>query len=65
MTFRSLTADQIRSYLSAINPLDKAGAYAIQEYGEMIVERILGSRSNVIGLPIERLQAELSTWKGS
>jgi septum formation protein len=54
---RSLTRAQIGDYLNKINPLDKAGAYAIQEHGEGIVERIEGSYSNVMGLPTERLRA--------
>ena len=60
--FRALTASQIRNYLASVNPLDKAGAYAIQEHGELIVEEISGSYSNVVGLPVERVQAELSAW---
>jgi septum formation protein len=60
--FRPLTPEQIDEYLTTINPLDKAGAYAIQENGEMIVSEISGSFSNVVGLPIERVQAELSAW---
>ncbi|HTI99805.1 MAG TPA: Maf family protein [Dongiaceae bacterium] len=62
VTFRSLTRAQIENYLSKINPLDKAGAYAIQEHGELIVEEISGSFSNVVGLPVERLQEELEKW---
>jgi septum formation protein len=60
--FHRLTLEHVRVYLSRIDPLDKAGAYAIQEHGELIVERIDGSFSNVVGLPVERLQAALSTW---
>jgi septum formation protein len=55
----ALTAGQIEDYLAMVNPLDKAGAYAIQEHGEGIVERIEGNYSNVVGLPVERLQATL------
>ena len=61
VTFRSLDPKQIRYYLGAVNPLDKAGAYAIQEKGDLIVDRIVGSFSNVVGLPIERLKSELVT----
>jgi septum formation protein len=61
--FRALNAEQIQNYLSLINPLDKAGAYAIQEHGELIVEEISGSFSNVVGLPVERLEAELRSWQ--
>jgi septum formation protein len=63
VTFHPLDADQIRKYLAAVNPLDKAGAYAIQERGEMIVAAISGSYSNVVGLPLEQLRAELETWE--
>jgi septum formation protein len=56
---RPLPPAQISDYLAKVNPLDKAGAYAIQEFGEGIVERIDGSYSNVVGLPIERLRATL------
>lgn len=55
VTFRELNDSVIREYLDAVNPLDKAGGYAIQTRGEMIVERFAGSRSNVIGLPLELL----------
>ncbi len=60
--FRHLDVKQIQDYISHINPLDKAGAYAIQEHGEIIVENVSGSYSNVVGLPVERLKAELSHW---
>ncbi len=60
--FHPLTREQVRSYLQLINPLDKAGAYAIQEHGELIVEVIDGSFTNVVGLPVEALREELSIW---
>jgi septum formation protein len=56
---RPLTADQIAEYFRKVNPLDKAGAYAIQEHGDGVVERIEGSYSNVMGLPVERVRATL------
>jgi len=59
VTFKRLGADEIAEYLDKINPLDKAGAYAIQEHGEMLVQKTEGSVSNVVGLPIERLKEEL------
>ena len=59
VTFKSLGADDIAEYLDKINPLDKAGAYAIQEHGELIVRKTEGSVSNVVGLPVERLKKEL------
>ena len=57
--FKNLSAGDIAEYLGKIDPLDKAGAYAIQEYGEMIVAKTEGSFSNVVGLPMERLRQEL------
>jgi septum formation protein len=62
VTFHPLDTEQIRDYLSQINPLDKAGAYAIQEHGEKIIAEISGSYSNVVGLPLERLREELAVW---
>ncbi|MFO1475850.1 MAG: Maf family protein [Verrucomicrobiota bacterium] len=62
VTFRPLDPSTIQHYLSGVNPLDKAGAYAIQEGGELIVEKIEGSYSNVVGLPLERLGQELAAW---
>ncbi len=60
VTFRSLTPAQIRQYHTEVDPLDKAGAYGIQEKSVVVVESIEGSFSNVAGLPMERLQAELA-----
>ncbi|MGD0813871.1 MAG: Maf family protein [Verrucomicrobiota bacterium] len=60
VTFRTLTLPQIRQYHALVNPLDKAGAYGIQEHSEVLVESISGSFSNVAGLPMERLQTELA-----
>jgi len=60
--FRQLDAPRIRRYLTHVNPLDKAGAYAIQECGEEIIEKIEGSYTNVVGLPVERLTMELRHW---
>jgi septum formation protein len=65
VTFQPLDAVKIRRYLNRVNPLDKAGAYAIQEEGDLIVEKIVGSYTNVVGLPLERLRAELNVWAGA
>ena len=56
VTFRTLTPEIIDKYIQDVNVLDKAGAYAIQEHGEDIIESIDGSLTNVIGLPVERLK---------
>ena len=63
VTFRALSAEQIRNYLEKIEPLDKAGAYAIQDHGDLIVDHVDGSLSNVIGLPVERLRVELGRFR--
>lgn len=60
--FRTLAEPLIRRYLDAIEPLDKAGGYAIQDHGEWIVEEVRGSFSNVVGLPVERILAEFERW---
>jgi septum formation protein len=53
--FKKLKAQNIREYFQTMNPLDKAGAYAIQE-GAAVVKKIEGSYTNVVGLPAELLQ---------
>jgi len=60
--FAALNDRQIGNYLAAIDPLDKAGAYAIQQHGEWIVEALEGSLTNVVGLPVKRLRDELVSW---
>ena len=64
VTFLSLDAGQISEYLAKIDPLDKAGGYAIQEHKQMIAKRVSGSVSNVVGLPVERLKEELNNLFG-
>jgi septum formation protein len=59
VTFRALPDETIERYLAEVHVLDKAGAYALQERGEWIIERVEGSRANVIGLPVEALEAVL------
>lgn len=57
--FRDLTDADIDQYCQLVNVLDKAGAYGIQEHGDLIVEGIDGLWSNVVGLPIEEVINEL------
>ena len=52
--------EEIRYYVDKFNPLDKAGAYGVQEWiGYVGVERIEGSYFNVMGLPVQQLYCEL------
>lgn len=56
VTFRTLDDDAIDAYFQIVNPLDKAGAYGIQEGRERIIAALEGSLENVMGLPIQFLQ---------
>jgi len=56
VVFKELTGEQIRSYCSCVNPLDKAGGYDIDQYGALIIESFSGSRTNIMGLPAELVE---------
>jgi septum formation protein len=58
--FRLLDEAAIERYLAAAHALDKAGAYGIQDHGEIIIERHEGSLTNIIGLPVEETKAILT-----
>jgi septum formation protein len=53
--FRRVTGEEIADYVKRVHVMDKAGAYAAQEDPIGLIEAIEGSRTNVIGLPMERL----------
>jgi septum formation protein len=61
VTLRFLSSDEIQAYLKIVNPLDKAGAYAAQSPANALVERIDGSFTNVVGLPMELIGSLLSS----
>ena len=62
--FADLTEDEIRYYVDTFHPLDKAGAYGIQEWiGAVAVAKIDGSFYNVMGLPVHRLYQVLKNFK--
>ena len=50
--FKMLSDEIIKKYLDMVNYSDKAGSYAIQEHGDLFVESISGSMTNVIGFPL-------------
>ncbi len=61
VVFKTISEETIRSYMAKVNVMDKAGSYAVQECGEMIIESVSGDFSNVVGLPqalvLEQLQS--------
>lgn len=60
--FATLTDEEIAYYVDTYHPMDKAGAYGVQEWiGYIGVENISGSYFNVMGLPVQRLYKELQT----
>ena len=62
VTFHALTLEEIRAYHGKIEPLDKAGAYAAQDHGAEIIRETRGSWTNVVGLPMDELQAQLAVF---
>ena len=52
VTFRSITEEEIKAYVKSREPMDKAGAYGIQEKGSIFIEKINGDYFNVVGLPV-------------
>ncbi|MBT5868831.1 MAG: septum formation protein Maf [Nitrospinaceae bacterium] len=58
--FKSLSQEEIVRYVETGEPMDKAGAYAIQGKGNFMVREYSGSHSNIVGLPIDELKTLLS-----
>jgi nucleoside triphosphate pyrophosphatase len=61
--FRQLTRNEIDRYLARVNPLDKAGAYGAQGFGSEIIEKVDGSFTNVVGLPMEKTVPALAAFE--
>lgn len=60
VTFKAYSAAVADEYMRLVNVLDKAGSYAVQEHGDMLVDRVDGDLDNVVGLPLGRLKRELA-----
>lgn len=56
VTFRNLSEELIERYVGSVKPTDRAGAYDIDESGDLIVESYTGSYENIMGLPVEPLE---------
>lgn len=63
VSFRPLNDSTINNYLSKVNCLDKAGAYAIQECPELIIAGYKGHMSNIMGLPVEYIYSLIKKLK--
>lgn len=61
VTFRSMSEKEIKWYVSTKEPMDKAGAYAIQGQGAYFIEKVEGSYATVMGLPVEKLIPHLKS----
>lgn len=60
VVFKKLDDELIGDYMGKVHVMDKAGSYAIQEYGDMIISEIRGDYDNVVGLPLAQLLARLN-----
>lgn len=63
VVFRDLSAEEICGYIATGEPFDRAGAYAIQGEGAHLVDRVEGSYTNVIGLPLPEVAVWLRRWR--
>ena len=63
VVFRDLSAEEIGGYIATGEPFDRAGAYAIQGEGAHLVDRVEGSYTNVIGLPLPEVAVWLRRWR--
>lgn len=61
VTFREISDDEIAAYVATGSPLDKAGAYGLQDESQSFVAKVEGPLDNVIGLPLEKLEDALAS----
>ena len=62
--FAAMTEGEIEAYAASGEPMDKAGAYAIQGLASKFIERIDGDYYNVVGLPVALVYRHLAAWQG-
>ena len=65
VTMRDVSDEEISAYVATGEPLDKAGAYAVQGLGARLVARVDGCVTNVVGLPVETTRRLLERWGSS
>jgi septum formation protein len=65
VTFHSLADDAVRAYIDSGEPFGKAGSYAIQGLGGVLVKKIVGSYDNVVGIPLERVADTMAEMLGA
>ena len=63
VVFKELDDDLIRDYMAKVHVMDKAGSYAVQEHGDMIIREVQGDYDNVVGLPLAQLLSKLERVK--
>lgn len=64
VVMKPLSPEEIEQYLKTTEPMDKAGAYAIQGHGRNLIQSFAGSYCNIVGLPLERLKLALKFLQG-
>lgn len=65
VTFKDFDDATLELYLSRVHTLDKAGGYAIQEHGDLIVAGFTGSLTNIVGLPVDEMKQLLTRAAGT
>ena len=58
--FKELSEGEIANYIRIVHPLDRAGAYDVADNGELVVAEVVGSFTNVVGLPMETVRDMVS-----